>query len=142
MKGRMLPAASQGLHARNLIICTLIEYGLSPGEINRLNKSDIRYGAVLIIQGRREPYALELSGSAPRTLFDWQVLRPRCSPRSVALILALRGQSKGNRLSVNAIKRIAMQADSKPLNIRFGEFVETSKREDNTPRLRVIQGGR
>jgi len=140
MDRHQLPAANQSIHAsRNRLICKLDEHGLSPDKISRLNAVDVRPYAMLVIRDGTEFYGVQLTGDAPKALIDYQVLRPRCNPKSEALILALSGRSKGNRLSVNAIKRIARQAGSKPLNIRFGE---TSKREDNTPRLRVIQGGR
>jgi len=148
MNSHQLPASNQSIHAsRNRLICKLFEHGLSPEKISRLNAVDVRLGAMLVIRISTEFYGVQLTGAAPKALIDYQVLRAKRNPRSGALILALSGKTKGQRLSVKAIQRIiAKQADSKPLNIRFGEHSEkmNDKQDDNTqnqPVFRLIQGG-
>ena len=147
MNSYQLPAANQSAVARNRLICSLVERLVSYQQIQRLNLSAVMCGASLRVGDEQDRCMVPLSGDAQRALNDWQILRPRSNPKSDALFVALSGKNTGKRLSVEAIRRIARQADAKPLNIRFGEFSENSEAcedsiQENKPKLRVIQGGR
>jgi len=99
-------------------------------------------GAVVRVQGEDGYSFITLTGEEKNRLNAWQIIRPRSKPKSEALFITLRGKNAGQRMSIKSIRRIAQQADAKPLNIRFCEFSESKNVKTTPPRLRVIQGGR